>query len=202
MMNRIKFGKEERNLIIIMVGIIAISFLFWIFFYTPKKKELQNLDSKIKGFGFDIQKATIELGNVEDYEARISKMQKEIIELESRFPKEAQLSSILKYIVEEARRKYLDIDNINPGELKAYIPKNPSLDIVEINCKKMVFELRLRGRYRDLADYLRDLRENLNYIFSIEELTITKDKDILPQLRVKLGIGVYVLAMSPKNIDE
>lgn len=195
-MTKIKIGKDERNLIIFIICLISVSILFWVFLYMPKKREVQLLDKKIKEFGIDIEKAKTELEKTQEYENKIQQMQREVVELETRFPKETELSSILKYIFEEAKVNFLDIETISPGEMKQYIPKNASLDISELNCQKKLFELRFKCRYRDLADFLKTLIQNHKYIFSIEELEITKEKEILPQLKVRLVVGVYVLSAS------
>lgn len=197
-MTKLRIDSAERNLIITIIGMIVASFLFWMFIYAPKEKEMLSLDRKIKDFGVDIEKAKTELAKSDDYNSKIQQMQKEIVELETKFPRDTQLSTILKYIFEEAKRNFLDIETITPGELKAYIPKNPSLDVAELNCQQKLFELRVKCRYRDLADFLKTLKSNPRYIFSIEQLEINKEKEILPQLRVKLVIGVYVLSSRPK----
>lgn len=195
-MIKIKIGPDERNLIIFIICLISVSILFWGFLYMPKKREVQLLDKKIKEFGIDIEKAKTELEKTQEYENKIQRMQREIVELETRFPMETELSSILKYIFEEAKINFLDIETISPGEMKQYVPRNPSLDIAELNCQKKIFDLKFKCRYRDLADFLKTLRENPKYIFSIEELEITKEKEILPQLKVRLVVGVYVLSAS------
>ncbi|MFH1202117.1 MAG: type 4a pilus biogenesis protein PilO [Candidatus Omnitrophota bacterium] len=197
-MTKIKIDSTERNLIITIIAMLVASFLFWMFVYAPKKKEMLSIDRKIKEFGVDIEKAKTELEKTEDYNAKIQQMQSEIVELETKFPKDTQLSTILKYIFEESKRNFLEIETITPGELKAYIPRNPSLDIAELNCQQKLFELKVKCRYRDLADFLKTLKNNPRYIFSIEQLEIAKEKEILPQLRVKLVIGVYVLSSRPK----
>ncbi len=139
------------------VIILIVGFMFFI---SPKQKEIKTLDAKI-----DEQNNKIATGQAKGAKLEILMRENEALvkrldELKEQLPEEKEISSLLKQVSDLSTAAGLDIKSWKPGQKK----NHPSGIVAEIPVSVSVI-----GTYHDFANFLSSLTK-LNRIVNVSNI--------------------------------
>jgi Tfp pilus assembly protein PilO len=87
----------------------------------------------------------------------------------------------------------IEVVSIKPEEPAPFLDNNKeTISLDKKPLKNIVVRLKLQGPYKSIADYIRNIQESLNILATIDEVTITKDKKIMPKLNAEIVLNVYI----------
>lgn len=186
----------EKRMTAIGIAAVAALLLFLIFVYIPKYRSVNNLALEIKGINKQIAATEEMAGDIRNLGIIIADMQREVDNFESRLPTSEEISAVLSECSNIARECSIEVVSIISDDPKPFVgPEGEEFIFGEQPVSSMQVAFKLRGTYKHLADYVRNLRESLNILATLDEIEVERDEDILPRLDAELMVTVYVLDM-------
>jgi len=176
-------SKAQKNIILLGIAVTVFLLCFWIFIYSPQKNKL----SLIK----------VELANIEAQIEQINKMagDKDLAEAVKNF--NAQLGDasakfsfsqedVIASLSKEAKDLNIDIESIKP------VGSVPVKEVTAVNIEELSIAMQLSCGFKDVADYLKILRDNFPALVKINELDIKGSGEGKDMVGVNLQISVYL----------
>lgn len=192
---------KMKNLIpidkkIVANSVIAIGFLllFLIFAHIPKNRIVTGLEANLKSMEQQIKVTQAMLGDLGRLAQVLVDMQKELISFESRLPDRKQLSLVLSELTNLAKLSFVDVVSIKPEEPVPLVDneQNP-VSLGTRPLKSLKVELQLRAPYKAIAEYVKNIQDSLNMLATIDEINLTTNEEIAPNLDAKLVFTVYIV---------
>jgi Tfp pilus assembly protein PilO len=198
-MNKVDLNIDKRQVIILVVGIAMVIslFIYWQFFYAPKRQEVSAIYSKVKDFDVNIQEEQVRI-QAQGYEQEIAKMQQEVGRLQEKFPSSNELPGLYQELYVQADKFKVEIVSLEPDKPSVYQVQFPEKNDLIFN--RVPIHLHMRASYRALAEFLQKLFDNAQYAFSFDELKIKKlapaesQEDIAQKLDIDMLVGAFVLS--------
>ena len=187
------FDIDRRQIIILVFATVMLLalFVYWQFFYLPKKKDIDDILRKVKDFDVNIKEEEVKV-RAKGYEEEIAKMQQEVARLRKKFPSRNELPRLIQEIFNQADKFNVEIISIEPDTPEVY--KSDVASKSDLIFNRIPISLELRASYRALAEFLKVLFENPQYAFSFDSLTLEKKKGAISKLDIKLELGAFVLS--------
>ncbi len=181
-----KIPKQQRIILAVVGSIILIVLMNNLFFkpLTSKRRDLklkcQSLETELKRKDFELQEARTktEAERIARLEERYYHTQERLDYLKGRLPKEKQIPALLSQIASQTGLEY---------NLIRMLPEESRLVYKEIP-----IQIQLKGGYRDLGEYLKNLEESTRLI-KIKSLSIEADPEAPSRLDVVLEIATYIV---------
>jgi len=104
----------------------------------------------------------------------------------TKLPDSKQIPVLLNALAQVANKANINYVSINTKPLEAGDQQG------KLMYNRLPIEIKLRCRYRNLGEYLANLRE-MPRLVKVESLKIFRNKDILPNVEVTLNVYTYVL---------
>jgi len=185
----IKISREEKNLIKIAGIVFTCIVLFLLLFYFPKSIALDKLKSRVEKSDALMKDLRQLIGQDTSLEQGIGILRKQAVMLSTKCVDQKDIFLSLNRLSEAADLAGVKIISLNPQSLSVL---GTGVKYYEKSCLKEPARLVLRGRYEQLANYLYLLEQSPIGIFTIERFSITKEKDIAPDLKMDLTVIMYV----------
>jgi Tfp pilus assembly protein PilO len=184
---------KDKRLAYLIIGAAASLIIFVLFIHLPKSKSVAELKSHIKNIEQQIAATEAMLGDIKKLGQILVGMQKELSTFEARIPDRENISSVLAELLGLAKACSIEVVSIKPEEPAPFLDNNKeTISLDKKPLKNIVVRLKLQGPYKSIADYIRNIQESLNILATIDEVTITKDKKIMPKLNAEIVLNVYI----------
>ncbi len=181
---------NQKNIMIMLVSIIATFFVFWFFVYSPKRKQTKEIKSEYEAMKKDIKEIESMAGGGM-LDASLPLLDKKLKVLEKKLPPSEETT--LKEIASFANRSGIDVISLTPHAIK----KSPMQgDIPGYECMELSIMMDLRCTYKTLGEYLRLLQEEFPTVVRIKNISMSKEKSADKTdsaLRARLVLIMYML---------
>jgi Tfp pilus assembly protein PilO len=187
----IKLKGREKILIFFVIIAIAI-WAFDRFYYTPQKKKIMNLKEDIKTADLKLQEALMFTQGVETTEAEVSRLEKELQEVTERTLKGEEFRTFLKNLGIESDRLQMKIVSLTFQEEKLSPPEGEQVTSA-FKYKRVMVKMLLNSTYNSLGAYVKRIGE-LPFLVSVDNLQIERNEEIVPLLKVNMGLSVLIVS--------
>jgi len=184
-----KLKSREKILIFFVIIAIAI-WAFDRFYYTPQKKKITELKEEIKATDLKLQEALMFTQGVEATEAEVSRLEKELQEVTDKTLKGEEFRTFLKNLGIESDRLQMKIVSLTIQEEKLSPPEGEQATSAS-KFKRVMVKMLLNSTYNSLGAYVKRLGE-LPFLVSVDNLQIERNEEVLPLLKVNMGLSVLV----------
>jgi len=179
-----RFTKAQRKIIYASVIVIIAIFLFLVFIYLPRSREVAGIKDSLQSAERNIVEIT---GATEGRElidiAR--ELGINLNQLRSQLP--SQDETVIKNLSEEARKRKIEIKRINFSKKGKSTYQTGSFNIEEL-----AVSMDLAGEYRDLGMYLETLRYDSPILITVNKIAIKGEGEGRPNLNISLDITAYL----------
>jgi hypothetical protein len=186
-----KLKSREKILIFFVITAIAI-WAFDRFYYTPQKKKILELKEEIKAADLKLQEALMFTQGVETAEAEVSRLEKDLQEVTERTLKGEEFRTFLKNLGIESDRLQMKIVSLTLQEEKLSPPEGEQ-ETPAFQYKRVMVKIFLQSTYNALGAYLKRIEE-LPFLVSVDNLQIERNEEILPLLKVNMGLSVLIIS--------
>lgn len=186
-----KLKGREKILIVFVIFAIAI-WAFDRFYYTPQKKRILELKEEIKASDLKLNEALIFTQGVKTVETEVSRMEKELQEVSERSLRGEEFRVFLKNLAMDSNRLQMKIVSLNFQEEKLSLPEGEQT-ISVFQYKRVMVKMLLQSTYNALGGYLKRIEE-LPFLVSVDNLQIERNEEILPLLKVNMGLSVLIIS--------
>lgn len=183
---------SQKNIILTIIIIVAVSLLFLLFVYYPAKKTVSSIKQEIFDVNSQIQEIEAIVVKSKTRQEGIRLLEQKYHELNAKFPRKEE--ETLKMLADSALAANMEIISIRPEA------KTPLLDAgshaVEIDgkaCQKVFVSIELEGGYQNLVKYLESLKKTLPAFINIEKLRVVKNSTETVKVSVTLEVSFYLL---------
>lgn len=186
-----RLTKAQKN--IILLSILAVIFLlcFWIFVYLPQQKRLSSIHKEISYI--DTQIAQInEMTGGSDLTEALSDFNARIRDMSAIFSSNDE--EVIGSLSKEAKKLKIEIESIKPLEKQPVKDLDPSLNIEELP-----IAMQLSCEFKDLANYLKILREEFPVLIKMKRLEVKGGGEGKDLLSVNLDISAYLSKQAVNN---
>jgi hypothetical protein len=87
----------------------------------------------------------------------------------------------------------MKIVSLTPHEEKAFLPEGKK-EVSALGYRKVIVQMVLHSTYTKLGTYLKEIQE-LPFLINVESLQIEKSGEILPFLKVTIGLSIYIISL-------
>lgn len=179
-MNIIITKPQKKILLYVSIGAIII-LIFWRAVYLPSRRQVQKFQSQLE----KVEKQLNKIKEIEEIKEAISKgyiytqsiedLKGELAAVSKSIATEEETS--LDYISSSARDLNLEVLSIKPAAKMLLLDKNKNrIKIAGAECFQLPVNLRLRGGYKAIGDYIESLRKDAPSLTTIENLRINKSR--------------------------
>ena len=186
-----KLKGREKILIFFVIIAIAI-WAFDRFYYTSQKKKILELKEEIKAADLKLQEAIIFTQGVETVETEVSRLEKELHDITERTLKGEEFRVFLKNLAIDSDRLQMKIVSLTLQEEKISLPEGEQA-ISVFQYKRIMVKILLQSKYNAIMAYLKSIEE-LPSLVSVDNLQIERTEEILPLLKVNMGLSVLVIS--------
>lgn len=188
--------KGQKKILIITSIIIGLFLIFYIFIYLPAKNTVELLKAELLQIEDEINTTKTIIGKDKPLESGLSVMQKQLEELDRRFPDSEE--ETLQMISNLAYKSEVNITSIKPQPKSLFLDKNGNMvRIGDKLCHKMPISMAVRSTYKKLGKFLEALRQNIPHLLTVEKLRIAKDSG-QDGLRADINLTMYLLCEERK----
>lgn len=187
------FPGADRKEVILTSVIVAAALLFQAFFVVPKRRTVREMDKKIAALNSEIDNRLRTLREIEEMLDEGKVVEDFMIDAE-----EEILPKLLELLAELGKKHDLEIVSLKPRALSntAQPAEGGSAEVVE--SKKLLIEMAVRARYRDLGGYFKDL-ESIPILVAVRKLRIKKEDPRDDLLVAEFLIETYSLKSNEKK---
>ena len=183
-------------MVILAVAIVMVFalFVYWQFFYRPKRQEVNAVYSKVKDFDINIKEEEAKQ-RARGYEEEIAKAQQEMARLQNKFPSQNELPSLFQELFNLADKFNIEIVSLTPDQPMVYQMQGAEKSDLIFN--HVPLQLHLRAGYGSLAEFLKALYEDKDFAFSFDNLSIKKPENAQGssfKLDIDLLIGAFIFS--------
>lgn len=181
---------KQRNALVVGILAVALFYVFWAYWYTPRRTEIQELTDQKEQLDIENLRAeNLAVGGGEELEARLAEYEVHVSQLERLIPQQEEVAALLNDITAEGRRAGVEIALIDPQpeeEGAFYTRKTYSLSVI--------------GDYHDIGRFLTNIA-SLPRIITPRSLDIARQTDNLEVLGpdfvtpvlAEMNIQTYIL---------
>ena len=184
----------EKNKIITLGILAAITGLFLQLVYLPKAMEVKRLGLEYRKIKIDIAELYNFIGGEDKLKDNLIKMRDYTAGLENALPSEKDASNIIKQLNEKARALRVNVISVKPGDMINYTDaKGLQLKISDYICRSMPIDLSVEARYQAIGDFLNKIEVDKDPMVSVRKIDLRKDVNILPKIRADIELNACVL---------
>ena len=183
---------REKILLILVLIVIAI-WAFDSFYYTPQGRELSRLREEVKAADLRLREFLLLAEGVKGAEAEIARIEQELKWLGERTLRGEEFRAFLKHLAKESDPLQMKIISLTPHEEEPSLPEGMK-GISAFPYRKVTVRMVLHSTYAKLGTYLKEIQE-LPFLINVDSLQIEKNGEILPFLKVTIGLSIYIISL-------
>lgn len=205
-LNLSKLDKRQRFMLAI-VGAVAVAAGFYYFHYEPSQQAIAGLRQQIAVKDTELATARTQAAMGKRLEKETAELQKQLGVFRVKTATSGEIIPLIKTIEEEAQRLDLRVLNMTatvqeppppppPGSPPPPGQKGPGAQApapppgLMPGYTKTSFNINLQGKYKKLEDFLKTLQDIAAFLV-IEEVTISSNEKLYPELTSKMVIDAY-----------
>jgi len=185
--------RSREKMLLIFVFIAIAILVFDQLYYTPHTREISRLKDEVKSADLKMAELLLLTRGVETVEAEITRLEKELDWLSKRTLKGEEFRAFLKHLAKESDPLQMKIVSLTPNEEKFPLPEGKK-EASALGYRKVVIQMVLHSTYSKLGTYLKEIEE-LPFLVNVESLQIEKNEEILPFLKVTMGLSIYIVSL-------
>lgn len=176
---------QKKMFLYVVVGVLVILIL-WGLVYLPSRKQMQGLQAQLDKVNEQLDKVKM-IEEVQEaistgytYTQSIESLKGELAALSKDIATEEETS--LEYLSSSARRLNLEVLSVKPASKEPLLDENKNLiKIADNDCFQLPVQLKLKGSYTAIGNYIESLRKDALSLIAVENLKINKfgKQDIL-----------------------
>jgi Tfp pilus assembly protein PilO len=161
----------SKTLSILYGSLVFLVVLILIFVHRPLVIELQGKDKEFRS----LESRLLNQRNI----AAMFKT----IDLERKLMRQKEISLAIDEITEKGRALGIKFVSIAPQKLQ---------ELEQVDVKRLPIDFKIESEYKNLGQFLTYLEEFRRSIVEVENLSIQKQKKVLPQLEVEMLVHLYI----------
>jgi type IV pilus assembly protein PilO len=184
---------KQRNALLLGVLAVAVFYVFWSYWYSPRKAEVDEMSARLEQLETSNNRARIiaTRGGAELQE-RLALYERHVERLERLIPQSEEVPALLNEITAEARRT-----GLNRGDVASF---RPDVDEAGAFYTKQSYEFEVVGDYHDIGRFLTSIASLPRIITPVDfglspfsgNQTVL-DPDIQTPLTAHFWIQTYIL---------
>jgi len=189
---KIDITQNQKNIIVTSVAGVFVFLLLWVFVYLPSSTKISSLRKELVLTQQQIQGIEMLLSGSQsrDEAMRILKARQQY--LSNKFPRQEEES--LRLIPEIARKMNISIISLQPGERSEFLDGNGNQVVVDGKAASYLpITMEVVCFYKDMVNYLSELKNILPAFISVQNLSVRKDKQLNGKVRSTIGFNLYLL---------
>ncbi len=189
---KIDITQNQKNIIVTSVAGVFVFLLLWVFVYLPSSRKISSLRKELVLTQQQIQGIEMLLSGSQsrDEAMRILKARQQY--LSNKFPRQEEES--LRLIPEIARKMNISIISLQPGERSEFLDGNGNQVVVDgKTASYLPITMEAVCFYKDMVNYLSELKNILPAFISVQNLSVRKDKQLNGKVRSTIGFNLYLL---------
>lgn len=183
---------KGQKKILIMVSIAIVLFVvFWIFIYMPASNSVKILKAEFIEVENKINNLESIIGKNRKFEEGFFMLQEHLDELDNKFPVGEE--ETLRLISKAGYACGIDINSIKPQPKKLILDENENVIKIDKRlCQKMPISLVVKSKYKELGNFLENLREDIPHLLTVERVKIVKGQ-FQTDLDIDIDLTMYLL---------
>jgi hypothetical protein len=183
---------KSREKILLWGVVIAVAiWAFDGFYYTPQKEKIMQHREGIRAADLRLQELLVYSQGMQNAEAEVSRLEKELQEYKERMLKGAEFRAFLKHLAQESDRLEIKMISLKPQEEKTSPPEEKK-STSTFQYRRVSVQMVVLATYRALNTYLLGLEE-LPFL-TVDHMQIEQSEKMLPLLQVTLGLSVHMIS--------
>lgn len=175
---------RKRSSYILSALLLAILVVWFVFFYYPKRVEIDKIKLDIKEMRHDLATASQANVDIEKIEGKFLQEQKSLEEVRSRFVEKDDLAKVSRKIEEFARGYNLRLTDFAP------VFEDYFADTSKGAIKALPLAITVRGRYLDIGKFIENW-ENLPFYLEPKGIMIQRVTPFTNDLKAIISSQLY-----------
>jgi Tfp pilus assembly protein PilO len=184
--------KSREKILLILVVVALGLFAFDRFYYLPQKKRISNLKEQVKAVDLRLKESIQVTQGVETLEAEVARLEKELQGWRKRMLPGAEFRAFLRHLAKDTDRLRIKMISLAPQEEKIPPPEGKK-GTLGFQYQRVMIQMVLYATYSALGTYLKGIEE-LPFLVTVDNLQIERNEEILPFLKVTLGLSVHTFS--------
>lgn len=182
---------REKTLLVFVLIAVAI-FVFDRLYYTPQDHKIKRLKEEVKAADIKLKESLLFVKGVEAVEAEVARLESELKRLNEQTLKGEEFRAFLRHLAKESSSLQMKIISLVPQEEKLSLPGENKVTYA-FQYKKVTVQMVLHSTYTALGAYLKGVEE-LPFLVAVDYLQIERKEEILPFLKVTMGLSVIIVS--------
>jgi len=178
-----------------MLFFVIIALAIWgfdRFYYTPQRQKISKLKEEIKGANSKLSESLLLTQGIEALETEVSRLEKELGGINQRTLRGEEFKAFLRHLAKDCDRLQIKVVSLTPQEEKIPLQEGKKAPSA-FHDRKIAVQIVLHSTYVSLGNYLRGI-EGLSFPVTLDHLQVERDEEILPFLKVTMGLTVHVIS--------
>lgn len=181
-----KPGKKEKMLLKYFGIFALIAFGFQFLLIQPTRVKIAQKREEVQKINDEIQRAYEFLRDLNRIREEADKMEELWRIFKAKLPDSKQIPLLLNALANVANKANINYVSINTKPMETGEQQGG------LSYNRLPIEITLRCRYRNLGEYLANLRD-MPRLVKVDSLKLRRNKDILPNIDVTIDVYTYVL---------
>lgn len=185
---------KSREKILLVFVVIAIAFFaFDLTYCTPQSRKISELKAEVKTTDLKLTELSLLTKGTETVEAEVTRLEKEFDRLSKKTLKGEEFRAFLRHLARESDPRRMKIVSLIPKEEKVSLPEEKK-GTSAFRYRRVTVHMVLHSTYTKLGAYLKEIEE-LPFLVSVDSLQIEKNEEILPFLKVTMGLSMHIISL-------
>jgi len=190
-MKTLSYSQKKIFIVAIFAGLLFL--LFWVFIYWPEQSKFDYVKSELNRVDREIETIEGLTDKSVSVEEGIRRLREAYVKIEFKFP--AREEDALGYLSQAAQKYRIEVGGVNSQPKKSMVDSEEKNILVDgKKLKKVLVAMDLKGSYKDLVDYLAQLKDALPAFMTVEKLRITKQDQSDNRLTIHMEFYLYLLS--------
>ncbi len=191
--------KSREKILLILVLIAIAIWAFDQFYYSPQSRKILRLKEEIKAADLKMDQFLLLAKGVETVETEVTRLEKELKALTERTLKGEEFRAFLRHLARESNALPMKIISLTPLEEKLSLPvgidsyREGKKESTAFQYRKVTIQIVLHSTYPKLGSYLKEI-EKLPFLVNVDNLQIERNEEILPSLKITMGLSMYIIS--------
>jgi hypothetical protein len=157
------------------------------------KVEIKAADQKMEQF-------LLLTKGVETAEAEVTRVEKELQGLSERTLKGEEFRAFLRHLARESDPVQMKVISLTPQEEKLLLPvgtdsyREGKKESTAFRYRKVTIQMVFHSNFAKLGAYLKEI-EKLPFLVNVDSLQIERNEEILPFLKVTMGLSMHIVTL-------
>lgn len=181
--------RTQIKFIIGAIGLIAASYLIYVFLLTPLFDEQERLRLQLDSQQKILKTRLENINRVDALERELDSTSGKLSEIEKRFLTEERVPAFFEVFRKLAESSYLTIQNLKVGEKQALATGYESKDF---KYDQLPVDVSLNGSYMDIINFLINLKKELA-VYNVSKISMYAISDQADSIKADLQLILYLV---------